>query len=86
MERHPTLEYVTINAPEAADQIVSGIFPERSLDVAGRDRRPEEPRRPEKLRAEFYIPPNAPARQVTPAARRPRSRAAHVSRPGTRTL
>ncbi len=27
MERHPTLEYVTTNAPGAADQIVSGVFP-----------------------------------------------------------
>ncbi len=34
-ERHPTLEYLTMDAPEAAEQIVSGIWP-RPLDVAQR--------------------------------------------------
>ena len=35
-----------------------------SLDVADRHRRPEDPAVPMTLRAEFYIPPNAPARHV----------------------
>ena len=65
MERHPTLEYLTINAPEAADQIVSGIFPnDRWMSQAGIVVL-KSPAVPKKLRAEFYIPPNAKARQVT---------------------
>ena len=36
MERHPTLEYLTIDSPEAAEQIVSGIFPnDRWMSQAG---------------------------------------------------
>jgi hypothetical protein len=65
MERHATQEYLTISAPEAAEQIVSGIFPaDRWMSQIGVVilKRPAVPR---KLRAEFYIPPNARARQVT---------------------
>jgi hypothetical protein len=65
MERHPTLEYVTTNAPGAADQIVSGVFPnDRWMSQAGIVVL-KTPPVPKKLRTEFYIPPNAPARQVT---------------------
>ena len=65
MERHATQEYLTISAPEAAEQVVSGIFPaDRWMSQAGVVilKRPAVPR---KLRAEFYLPPNAKARQVT---------------------
>ena len=65
MERHATQEYLTIGAPEAAEQIVSGIFPaDRWMSQTGVVilKSPDVPR---KLRAEFYIPPNAKARQVT---------------------
>jgi hypothetical protein len=65
MERHPTLEYVTTNSPGAVDQIVSGVFPnDRWMSQAGIVvlKSPPVPRR---LRAEFYIPPNAAAREVT---------------------
>jgi hypothetical protein len=65
MERHPTLEYVTTNSPGAVDQIVSGVFPnDRWMSQAGIVVL-KSPPVPRKLRAEFYIPPNAPARQVT---------------------
>ena len=67
-ERRPTLEYLLMDAPEAADQIVSGVF-----DLEGRSRwisataaiALKNPQDPTPLRAEFYIPPNAPARRVT---------------------
>jgi hypothetical protein len=65
MERHATLEYLTISAPEAAEQVVSGIFPaDRWMSQAGVVVL-KSPAVPRKLRAEFYIPPNARARQVT---------------------
>jgi hypothetical protein len=65
MERHATQEYLTISAPEAAEQIVSGIFPaDRWMSQTGVVVL-KSPAAPRKLRAEFYIPPNAKARQVT---------------------
>jgi 4-amino-4-deoxy-L-arabinose transferase-like glycosyltransferase len=67
-ERRPTLEYLPMDAPEAADQIVSGVF-----DLEGKSRwisgsaaiALKNPAQPMPLRAEFYIPPNAPARRIT---------------------
>jgi hypothetical protein len=65
MERHPTLEYLTMDSPAATAQIVSGIFPnDRWMSQAGIVVL-KTPAVPKKLRAEFYIPPNAPARRVT---------------------
>jgi hypothetical protein len=65
MERHATQEYLTISAAEAAEQIVSGIFPaDRWMSQIGVVIL-KSPAVPRKLRAEFYIPPNARARQVT---------------------
>ena len=65
MERHATQEYLTISAPEAAEQVVSGIFPaDRWMSQAGVVIL-KSPAVPRKLRAEFYLPPNARARQVT---------------------
>jgi hypothetical protein len=57
-----------MDAPEAADQIVSGVF-----DLEGKSRwisasaaiSLKNPAEPMPLRAEFYVPPNAPARRVT---------------------
>jgi len=65
MERHPTLEYLTLGAPGAAEQIVSGIDPAdhwmfKSAVVAVKN--PAEPR---KLRVVFYISDKAPARRLT---------------------
>jgi hypothetical protein len=68
-ERHPTLAYLPMNAPEAADQIVSGIFSlednrfrwmSRSAVVALKSPPAALP-----LRATFTIPPQARARRVT---------------------
>jgi hypothetical protein len=64
-ERHATREYLTIGAEGTADQVVSGIFPaDRWMSQAGVVVL-KNPAVPRKLRAEFYLPPNAPARQVT---------------------
>ena len=68
-ERHPTLAYLPMNAPDAADQIVAGIFSlednrfrwmSRSALVAL-----AAPASPLPLRATFTIPPQARARRVT---------------------
>ncbi len=65
MERHATREYLTISSPEAAEQVVSGIFPaDRWMSQAGVVVL-KTPAVPKKVRAEFYIPPNAQARHVT---------------------
>jgi hypothetical protein len=65
MERHATREYLTISAPEAAEQVVSGIFPaDRWMSQVGVVVL-KSPAVPKRLRAEFYLPPNAKARQVT---------------------
>ncbi|MGD0777018.1 MAG: hypothetical protein ABSC05_29720 [Candidatus Solibacter sp.] len=65
MERHATREYLTIGAPEAAEQVVSGIFPNDRWMSQTAVVILKSPAVPGKLRAEFYIPPNANARQVT---------------------
>lgn len=69
VERHPTLEYLPMNAPEAGQQIVSGIFPLEdnryrwtSKDAVVALKSPAEAM---PLRAEFSIPSMAPARQVS---------------------
>jgi hypothetical protein len=68
-ERHPTLAYLPMNAPQAADQIVSGIFSlednrfrwmSRTAVVALKSPPAALP-----LRATFTIPPQARVRRVT---------------------
>jgi len=65
MERHATLEYVTVNEPGAAAQVVSGIYPNDRWTAGSAIILLKTPASPMKLRAEFYIPPNAKAREVT---------------------
>jgi len=67
-ERHPTLEYLEMNAPEAAEHIVGGIYAledNRYRWMAGRAvvalKSPAEPR---PLRVVFSIPDSAAARHV----------------------
>jgi hypothetical protein len=64
MERHPALEYLLTNAPEAASQIVSGIDPDhwmgKTAEVVLKSSDSAKP-----LRVEFYISDQAPARHVT---------------------
>jgi hypothetical protein len=68
-ERHPTLEYLPMNAPEAAGQIVSGIHSLESdryrwtAQVAVVALKSPESAMP--LSADFSIPANAPARKVS---------------------
>ncbi|MDR3703325.1 MAG: glycosyltransferase family 39 protein [Candidatus Sulfopaludibacter sp.] len=63
-ERHPTLEYLTMDAPNAADHIVTGIWPDhwmsRSAVVVLRN-----PAVPKPLSASIYISDKARARKVT---------------------
>ncbi|MBV9503977.1 MAG: glycosyltransferase family 39 protein [Acidobacteriia bacterium] len=68
-ERHPTREYLPMNAPEAAEQIVSGIY---SLEGGGyrwtgRSARVilKSPAAAAKVAVNFTIPAAARARQVT---------------------
>jgi hypothetical protein len=67
-ERNPTLEYLPMNAPDAANQIVSGVF-----SLEGQTRWVSKaavfvlknPPAAQPLHVELYIPPQAPARSVT---------------------
>jgi len=64
-ERHPTLEYLPTNAPEAPDQIVSGVYPNDRWMSQSAVVVLKTPAVPKKLRAEIYVPPNANARHIT---------------------
>jgi hypothetical protein len=63
-ERHVTLEFLPIDAPEARDQIVSGIYPDRWMTgtAIAALKSPAELR---KLKLAFYLPKAFPARRVT---------------------
>jgi hypothetical protein len=62
-ERHATREYVTVGVPEAAGQIVSGIYPDRWMGQSATVVL-KNPRKPVRLAATFFIPPAARARHV----------------------
>lgn len=67
VERHPKLEYLPMNAPEAADQIVSGVFSlEGAIRWTGRSAvfALKSPAAPAPLTASFTIHPRSPARRV----------------------
>ena len=65
MERRATQDYVTINSAGAADQVVSGVYPNDRWMAKSAIILLKPPAAPSNLRAEFYIPPNAKARQIT---------------------
>jgi len=69
VERQPTLSYLPMSAPEANEQIVSGIYDleDHRFRWMGRTAVLElkSPAEPAPLRLEFSIPDNAPARRVT---------------------
>jgi hypothetical protein len=65
VERRPALEYLTLSAPAARDQIVSGIWPDDHWMSASGVLVLKSPREAMPLRVDFYIPDNAPARHVT---------------------
>ncbi|HEY1496968.1 MAG TPA: hypothetical protein VGF49_20580 [Candidatus Solibacter sp.] len=64
-ERRVTEEYLTIHSPAAAEQIVGGIDASDGWMTKSASVVLKSPSAPKRLRAEFYIPPNARAREVT---------------------
>lgn len=64
MERHPKLEYLTVKEPGAAEQIVSGVDPSDGWTAGTAELVVKTPTDPKKVRAEFYISPQARARNV----------------------
>jgi hypothetical protein len=62
-ERHITLEYLPMGAPEAAEQTVSGIYPDHWMGKSGvvALKTPAAPRR---LRVAFYLSNASPPRAV----------------------
>jgi hypothetical protein len=64
-ERRPTLEYLTMTDPAAREHVVAGIWPyDHWMSLSGIVVL-KSPATPEPLSATFYIPDNAPARQVS---------------------
>jgi hypothetical protein len=64
VERHPTLSYVDMKAPEAKDQIVSGIWPDDHWMSGSGVVIVKSPPAAMPLTVSFYIPENAPARHI----------------------
>jgi hypothetical protein len=64
VERHPALSYVDMKAPEATDQIVSGIWPDDHWMSASGVVIVKSPPSALPLTVSFYIPENAPARHI----------------------
>lgn len=65
VERHPTLWYVDMKAPEAKDQIVGGIWPDDHWMSASGVEIVKSPPAAMPLGVSFYIPENAPARHIS---------------------
>jgi hypothetical protein len=65
VERHPTLSYVDMKAPEARDQIVSGIWPDDHWMSASGAIMVKSPGAAMPLGVSFYVPDNAPARHIS---------------------
>jgi hypothetical protein len=64
-ERHPNLEYLPTNAPQASEQMISGIFPNDRWMSGEAVVLLKTPAVPMKLRAEIYVPGVAKARKIT---------------------
>jgi hypothetical protein len=62
-ERHVTLEYLPMKAPEAAEQIVSGIYADRWMGKSGVVAL-KSPLGPRRLRVVFYLQKASPPRTV----------------------
>jgi hypothetical protein len=62
-ERHITLEYLPLDAPQAAQQIVSGIYADRWMGKSGVVAL-KNPSGPSKLRVLFYLQYGSPPRTV----------------------
>jgi hypothetical protein len=64
VERHPTLSYVDMKAPEAKDQVVSGIWPNDHWMSSSGVVIVKSPAQAMLLSVSFYVPENAPARHI----------------------
>jgi hypothetical protein len=62
-ERHITLEFLPMSAPEAAEQVVSGIYADRWMGKSGVVAL-KSPRDPRKLRVVFFLQNASPPRTV----------------------
>lgn len=84
-ERHVTLEFLPIDAPEAREQIVSGIYPDHWMTgtaiVALKS--PAEAR---KLKFAFYLPNASPVRRLTMKLDGREIAAETLGEPGAHTL
>ena len=65
VERHPTLEYLDMTAPQAKEQIVSGIWPDDHWMSASGVVILKSPAAPMPLTVRFYIPDKAPAGHIS---------------------
>jgi hypothetical protein len=69
VERRPTLEYLPMNAPQASEQIVSGIYQLEGGNWRWMSGRAilllKSPGQPLPVKVRFSIPPVSPARRVT---------------------
>ena len=89
VERHPTLEYLPMSAPEAAEQIVAGLYA-----IEGRIRWTaraavvalKAPAAPRALAASFTIHPASPARHIRLLLDGREVAAQTYTAPGTYTL
>ncbi|MEI9977266.1 MAG: hypothetical protein WDO73_37580 [Ignavibacteriota bacterium] len=61
VERHPTLTYIDMKAPEAKDQLVSGIWPDDHWTSSSGVAIVKSPAAAMPLSVNFYVPGNAPA-------------------------
>ena len=90
VERTPTLEYLPMNAPEAAQQIVSGVYDledNRYRWMSGRGvLLLKAPQQPMPIQVQLYIPDNAPARIVTLSLDDRPLREIKYDRPGSYTI
>jgi hypothetical protein len=84
-ERRITLEFLPLNAPQAAEQIVSGIYPDRWTGPSGVVAL-KSPRGPSKLRAEFFLPNASPPRTVRLLLDGREVASGTYSKPGPQTL
>ncbi len=84
-ERHVTLEYLPMTAPEAADQVVSGVFTDHWMGASATILL-KSPPRPRPLSLTFYVPPQARTRRVALLLDGREVAARPVAAPGTYTL
>jgi hypothetical protein len=64
VERHPTLSYVDLKAPEAKEQIVSGVWPDDHWMTASGVVMVKSPAEAMPLGVSFFVPDHAPARHI----------------------